>query len=201
MSTLNTRYTVLAAIDYSEFSTSVLEHAIEIAKRHRPSVVHFLHVNHARGDDDDGQECRRIELLEWVAARLTEPEGAMAGITIRHHEVVGDPARVIVELAEKLAADVAVLGTHGRTGLQRLMLGSVAEAVSRNCSVSVLVVRRKVDEQRLLELEPPCGLCVEARLQSGGNVLYCHDHVARRDRRYASYSDGVGQRVSQSLMG
>jgi nucleotide-binding universal stress UspA family protein len=192
MSTFNpSRNNILAGIDYSEFSTSVVEHALEVAKHHRPCSLHFLHVNQTRAEDEDGQEGRRLELLEWVAARLSDSDDAMTGITVNCHEATGEPSQVIVQTASEMAIDLVVVGTHGRTGLQRLIPGSLAEAVSRHAPCPVFVVRRQAHDQSLLELEPSCGLCVEARLQSRGNVLYCHDHAERRDRRYASYSQGL----------
>jgi nucleotide-binding universal stress UspA family protein len=192
-----TRTNILTAIDYSEASTSVVEQAIATAQRHSSCSLHFLHVNQSN-DNEDGREGRRFELLEWLGARLPQTDDALAGINVIAHEASGDPWHVIVQMASDLMTDLVVLGTHGRKGLDRVMMGSVAEAVSRHCGCSVLVVRRKAHEHSLLPLEPICGVCVEARLQSQGNVLWCHDHTARRDRRHAHYGRGIGQWVRQS---
>lgn len=54
----------------------------------------------------------------------------------------GNPKRAIIEVARKLGASLIVVGTHGRTGLSRIALGSVAEAVVRRAPCSVLVVRK-----------------------------------------------------------
>ena len=56
---------------------------------------------------------------------------------------VGDPRDTIVETAEKLGADLIVMGTQGRRGLSRVMMGSVAEDVIRQASCPVLAVRAK----------------------------------------------------------
>jgi universal stress protein A len=53
----------------------------------------------------------------------------------------GDPARVIVEVAERRESDLIVIGTHGRTGFSHLLLGSVAEKVVRRATRPVLTVR------------------------------------------------------------
>ncbi|HET9224961.1 MAG TPA: universal stress protein [Roseiflexaceae bacterium] len=53
----------------------------------------------------------------------------------------GDPARTIVDVAERQAVDVVAMATHGRTGLRRLVLGSVAEAVLRELTVPLVLVR------------------------------------------------------------
>jgi len=54
---------------------------------------------------------------------------------------VGSPARVIVDAADEAAYDLVVLGSHGREGVSRILLGSVAEAVVRQSPVPVTVVR------------------------------------------------------------
>jgi nucleotide-binding universal stress UspA family protein len=179
-----TRAAILAAIDYSESSTFVVAHAALLAQQSRPCDLHFLHVNPLRAPDAaaDDDECCRLELLEWLAARLPADGEALAGVSVITHEASGDPAHTIVELAADLLVDHVVVGTHGRRGLERLVLGSVAEDVSRRCGCSVLVVRQQQHEH---PLEPVCGVCVEARIQSQGNVPWCHDHVPRNDRRHA----------------
>jgi nucleotide-binding universal stress UspA family protein len=196
----DSRSNILAAIDYSDGSTPVVEHAVALSKQYRPCTLHFLHVNQALVKDEEGQEGRRFELLEWLGARLPEPEDALAGIGVIAHEATGEPWQLIVQMASDLTADIVVLGTHGRKGMQRLMMGSVAEAVSRHCGCSVLVVRKK-DHEPFMALEPLCGLCVEARLQSHGDVLWCKDHVARQDRRHAHYGKGITQWARQHIGG
>jgi nucleotide-binding universal stress UspA family protein len=59
--------------------------------------------------------------------------------------VDGSPADEIVRVAEDVGAELVVVGTHGRTGVARLALGSVAERVIRTAKASVLVVRRPVE--------------------------------------------------------
>ena len=66
-----------------------------------------------------------------------------------HSEVLtGSPAHVIVAFAEEWDADLVIMGSHGRTGLARLLLGSVARNVLHHASCSVLVVRRHADPVR-----------------------------------------------------
>jgi hypothetical protein len=79
-------------------------------------------------------------------------------------------------------------------------MGSVAEAVSRHCGCSVLVVRRKSHDKPVLELEAPCGVCAEARVKSQGGQLWCHDHVEQHERRFAFYDRGsLGARQPHAL--
>jgi nucleotide-binding universal stress UspA family protein len=197
----STRISILAAIDYSEVSGTVVEQAIATAQRFRPCSLHLVHVSSSSAEDEEGREGARIELLEWLSARLPEANDDLDGVAISAHEVSGAPWRAIVQMASDLGTDIVVLGTHGRRGLKRIMLGSVAEAVSRHCGCSVLVVREKGHNQPQSELDSSCSLCVEARLQSMGKQLWCHDHVARKDRSHVRYGQGLGQWVRQSLGG
>ncbi|NUP11951.1 MAG: universal stress protein [Polyangiaceae bacterium] len=67
--------------------------------------------------------------------------------TVRHYTETGDAAEKIVNLATRVNADMVILGTHGRTGIKRLLIGSVAEKVVRLAGCEVLVVREKKHEQ------------------------------------------------------
>jgi nucleotide-binding universal stress UspA family protein len=66
-------------------------------------------------------------------------------VPYEHHLLRGDPATTIVEVAEQENCDLIVMGTHGRTGFARLLMGSVAEAVVRraNCPVFTYKLPRR----------------------------------------------------------
>lgn len=76
-------------------------------------------------------------LLADYRERLALPESAVAFVA------AGRPTDEIVKAARKWQADLIVIGSHGRTGVQRALLGSVAEAVTRHAPCPVLVVREK----------------------------------------------------------
>jgi nucleotide-binding universal stress UspA family protein len=65
--------------------------------------------------------------------------------------MVGKPADAIVRLAQEEGIDLIVMGTHGRTGVRHLLLGSVAEAVIRQVRCPVTTVRSRVEERRKVE--------------------------------------------------
>lgn len=67
-------------------------------------------------------------------------------VPYEHRMLEGDPAASIVHLAEELKADLIVMGTHGRTGLSRLVMGSVAEALVRRAPCPVLTVKEPAKE-------------------------------------------------------
>lgn len=73
------------------------------------------------------------------ALDLASVDLAMANMTALSLVRVGDPATVIVETARDLEADLIVLGTHGRQGLERLLKGSVAESVLRQATCGVFI--------------------------------------------------------------
>ena len=84
--------------------------------------------------------------LEIQARRLvtTAVQGAhVAGIEASGETIMGAPFDKILEVANQVKADAIVMGTHGRTGLRRLFLGSVAESVLRAAPCPVIVVREK----------------------------------------------------------
>lgn len=58
----------------------------------------------------------------------------------------GSPRQVILDVADEIAADLIVMGTHGRSGFKRWVLGSVAEHVVRNSQIPVMVVRQTADD-------------------------------------------------------
>ena len=76
-----------------------------------------------------------------TAARAADRLAGL-GLSVEVVARQGDPATTIVEEARDWQADLIVVGSHGRTGIQRLLLGSVAQAVVSRASCSVEVVRR-----------------------------------------------------------
>lgn len=68
-------------------------------------------------------------------------KAAAAGIPAEGSLLLGAPAFEIVSYAGKIKADAIVMGTHGRSGLKRLFMGSVAEAVLRSATVPIVIVR------------------------------------------------------------
>lgn len=78
---------------------------------------------------------------EKLWQRLQDIQPARAGLAVEHRLEYGDPAAVILEVAQEIGAGLIVMGTHGRTGLRRLLMGSVAERVVRKASCPVLTLR------------------------------------------------------------
>jgi nucleotide-binding universal stress UspA family protein len=85
---------------------------------------------------------------EWEEATKKRLAGAVAsaekrGVAATSELLWGRPSDAIIETAVKQKASLVVLGTHGRTALEKLLIGSTAERVVRLCQVPVLTVREK----------------------------------------------------------
>lgn len=195
-----TPITLLAAVDYSELSPVVIAYAMDLMRQNLAGEVHFLHVSSEPSRDNAQAVQRSSELLGWLGERLKELERVPESVKIIAHEGAGDPAKVIVQTASDLLADVIVVGTRGRKGVQRMMLGSTAESVVRHAGCPVLVARPKSHEHPLPEIEAPCPRCLEVRRASGGAEVWCQQHAERHGRRHTYYDTRAGSWVNSRLV-
>jgi nucleotide-binding universal stress UspA family protein len=133
---------LLVASDLSPLSGKALDYAVALARRSGGASVHVINVMEPFApsadypEDELARECER-ELAGMAADRST-PQ-----LSISSAVHMGVPAAEIVKVAAMLRPDVLVLGTHGRSGWRRLVLGSVAEQVVREAPCPVLVVRER----------------------------------------------------------
>jgi universal stress protein A len=134
--------TILFPTDFSTASDAALVHATALAKASGATLV-IAHVEEpplAYGGGElyyglpEPDSTRIQEMLE--AVRPSDP-----AVPFVHRLTMGEPAGEIVRLAGDENAEMIVLGTHGRTGLSRVLMGSVAEAVVRRAPCPVLVYR------------------------------------------------------------
>jgi nucleotide-binding universal stress UspA family protein len=136
---------VLVPVDGSEQAWTALEHAVAEHPESRFTLLYVINPVGAGasaqvGDVGYGEEW--YETAERRAENLFEAARERVG----DHEfetetAVGRPARAIVEFATENAIDSIVMGSHGRDGVSRIILGSVAETVVRRSPVPVTVVR------------------------------------------------------------
>ena len=134
---------ILVPVDFSESSLVALEHALALARRHDAQLVllHVIEPFHADMLVDTTQAQRDARAL--AHERLTRLADATKKTCPRTGRELrtGHPVTTIIALAKRTNADLIVMGTHGRTGLKRAFIGSVAERVVRLATCSVLVVR------------------------------------------------------------
>jgi nucleotide-binding universal stress UspA family protein len=137
---------ILFPTDFSTCSDAGLAQATSLARDSGARLL-ILHVEeppavYGGGDmyygvlEPDDAEIR--QMLEAVVP--TDP-----AIPYEHRMTKGDPADQIVEVARQEGADMIVMGTHGRTGLRRLLMGSVAEAVVRRAPCPVLTFKQPAE--------------------------------------------------------
>jgi nucleotide-binding universal stress UspA family protein len=135
---------IIAAIDFSESSLLAMETALGLVPD-RGGVLYLLHVLEVpRGIDPIGVLQPSIEELDAEALeRLQElvPDNPDKDVQIERLVVQGSPAKTIAGQAREHSADMIVVGTHGRSGLARMLLGSTAEALLRQAPCQVLVVK------------------------------------------------------------
>jgi nucleotide-binding universal stress UspA family protein len=129
---------IVAGTDFSDPSLPALEVGAEEAHRSGARLV-ALHSLETRLGHHEPSETSR-ELFEAADRRLAAAL-ASCRISAERQIVFGPAATELVRLVDKLDADLVVVGTRGRTGLTRVLLGSVAESVVRLAPCSVLVVR------------------------------------------------------------
>lgn len=139
---------LLIATDFSEAAEAAEAQGVDLARRLGAEVV-YVHVGtepSLYGESPFGMV--RVQAVfeaqhRWATAELegrVQRAGAQ-GVTARYVLSAGVPYQEIVKAAEKERADMVVIGTHGRTGLERVFLGSVAERVVRLAPCPVLTVR------------------------------------------------------------
>lgn len=147
---------VLLAVDGSEPSelavASVLDRTWKAGTEVRVLTVveNVLLPSAAQGFEPTvGLEPVQLELEKSGQALAARVAGSLtaAGIPAEPHVRHGDPRAVIVDAAEEWGADLIVVGSHGYRGLQRWLLGSVAQAVVAHAPCSVEVVRRRADRE------------------------------------------------------
>jgi hypothetical protein len=121
---------VLIATDGSKYSDSAASEAIGIAKRCGSSLIV---ISVASSDADLGSAINNVNKVSKIA----EEEG----IKVKSVVAKGKPYEAIVETSKQKEVDLIVVGSHGRTGLTRLLMGSVTERVIGHAEAAVLVVK------------------------------------------------------------
>ena len=165
-------YRIVAGFDFSELSERALMEALDMARYRAPAELHVVTVAEQTGLllDLPGQsspmtEERAHELLKSSLSELaqkyqtTNGPAGLERITmyVLSRKPATQPAEFIVQLASAVDADLIVVGTHGRRGVSRLLLGSVAAQVVRDATMSVSVVRPSdfVRGEKVPTIEPP----------------------------------------------
>ncbi|NTU68513.1 MAG: universal stress protein [Chlorobiaceae bacterium] len=130
---------ILCPTDYSDSSDKAVRYAIELARRVN-AHVRFLHIQSPDVSIVRDAEEQDNPLSDGFTKLLMaeKKKGLMADVKV----VSGVPTEAIISHAHEWFADLIIMGSHGRTGLMRIMMGSVAEAVFRSVAIPVLLVKQ-----------------------------------------------------------
>ena len=134
---------ILFATDFSHAGDAALAMATALA-RDTGATLLIVHVEeppmvYGGGELYYGMPEPATEDLKQLLANVVPTD---KNVPHEHHMITGDPAGAIVRFAEDEKVDMIVVGTHGRTGLSRLLMGSVAEAIVRKSKCPVLTYRQ-----------------------------------------------------------
>lgn len=133
---------ILFPTDFSTLAQAALETATSLA-RDRGAKLLIVHVQEPSLAYASGEFYYGIEAPDRREQQRLLHEVVPSDPTVgyEHRLITGSPAEVIVDLAETEGVDMIVLATHGRTGLFRLLMGSVAEAIVRKAKCPVLTIK------------------------------------------------------------
>ena len=137
---------ILCPTDFSANSTVALGIARDLARQNQATLI-VLHVADTLGPERPGHTSRRKpgcsprDTSRTCGSSCSQMAPAEPGLDLRYLLREGDPAAVIEQVVREQHCDLVVLGTHGRTGLDHLLMGSIAEKIIRRCPCPALVVK------------------------------------------------------------
>lgn len=141
---------IMVATDGSQLVKKAVDAAIELSRLSGAKLYAvYVVVPTTHSARDFGWEKAAMEHFRKegeLATRFVEDAAKPAGVEVEPVILQGHPAEKIVEFAEQQGIEMIVMGTLGKTGLDRFLLGSVAEKVVRHSKTPVLVVRGEVPE-------------------------------------------------------
>jgi len=133
---------ILCPVDFDQNSLLALRLAAELAQE-RKATLHLLHVVEIPPGPEVALPFGKMEAAARSRLEKIARQELDAGASYQVEVMMGDPGVEILQLAKRLHANLIVMATHGRKGLRRLVLGSVAERVVREAPCPVLTVKLK----------------------------------------------------------
>jgi nucleotide-binding universal stress UspA family protein len=140
---------ICCPIDFSDASRAAMEVAADVARLHGAELV-LLHAYPIPGYTfPDGSVMASPKMMQELAEQAqrhleewrTDAERLVQAPRVSVEKAIGEPAAEIVSYAKESGVDLLVLGTHGRTGIEHALMGSIAERVVRRAHCPVLTVR------------------------------------------------------------
>ncbi len=135
---------ILVAFDNSEYSKAALVESSNWIKRHggRIILVNAVYFDEEEFSIAPDQREKRFELGRAACLSSKEAVSSQLGIEIESLVCEGEASDIITETAREKKADLIAMGTHGRRGLNRLIMGSVTSSVLVNSPVDVIVIKK-----------------------------------------------------------
>jgi universal stress protein A len=140
---------ILCPYDFSDYAREAVKYALVLAnERTQLTLLHIVQLPYATTPegfivyDIKTEEVRKMS-EEEARAEMADWQKQYPGVQLELEVIADqDPAEVILDRQRKGDYDLIVMGSHGRRGLQRLLMGSVAESVMRAAACPVLIVKR-----------------------------------------------------------
>lgn len=138
---------IIIAVDSSEYSITAAKKGLELARQlnAKAALLFVVDESKAMGNADEGilPDAALIVLKKEAEQTLDSLAKMYDGDDLVKLMPEGKPNEDIIKTAQSWEADLIVLGTHGRTGLKHLLMGSIAEHVVRHSDIPVMVVPSK----------------------------------------------------------
>lgn len=198
---------ILVPLDFSEYSFKALEFALELSLKFNVELT-ILHVIALFQDDIDEEE-RMVQYEEWIKKQEEDTRSQMNSSRIKasqHGTQVNSAiirgisvADTIIEYLDVNPVDLVTIGTHGRTGLKHLFLGSVAEKIVRLSPVPVLTVHRSIQKFQINKLLVPIDFSPYSQESTDFAVSLAKEfdaeidflHVIEQDVHPSFYASGI----------
>lgn len=192
---------LVVAVDFSDPSIEALDEALRRLADRPGSELHVVHVVEDPGGIGKTTRLRNENVLlselpdrlrRLIADRARALSATMPPSHVGVHVRFGPTVPTVLQLTVDVDADELVVGTHGRTGVKRAVMGSVAEQLIRRARCPILVARSKDYEglEHTEEIEPPCEECLAKRRATGGAEWWCDTHARERVHAHAYSSAG-----------
>lgn len=173
---------LVVGFDFSALADLALREAAALVGMTERSEIHLVWAvdRHRDWTPPEGEPTdvdALVERMRTTAETALRAQRDAIHVEVFHHLIDAAPASAICEVAQEIGADLILVGTHGRTGMRRALLGSVAETVVRDAACPVLVMRPRRTRDAAVQPEPPCASCAAAREQSAGAESWCEVHA------------------------
>lgn len=173
--------TILLPTDGSRDVDEVVEHALNVASMADATVhtVYVIEAGKARGAHPDDETVEEARDAGEAAVDEVEALGEKRDVPVTTAVLEGSAAEAILDYADRVDVDLIVMGTHGRSGLDRFLVGSVAERVIRTSDVPVMTVRLTDGDRTVSDAETARSVAREVLKEDGYEVAEFPDDPYR----------------------